>query len=114
MPELTPSRLIVTGGRARWPSPLPELFRPPANEVALFSRQGGDGFLPLAGLTEPGALGEAGALLHLAWSTLPATSEQEPGAEEKHDLPLLKNLLYSKAAGAKPNRLSFPTRRSSD
>ena len=107
MPELTPSRLIVTGGRGRLASLIAEHFRSPANEVALFSRQGGDGFLPLAGLTEPGALGEAGALLHLAWSTLPATSEQEPGAEEKHDLPLLKNLLEAIAASPKTKRLHF-------
>ena len=85
MPEPTPSRLIVTGGRGRLASLIAEHFRAPPGEVTLYSREGGQGFLPLAGLTEPGALGEAAALLHLAWSTLPATSEQSPGSEEKQD-----------------------------
>lgn len=107
MPELTPSRLIVTGGRGRLASLIAEHFHAPAYEVELFSRQGGGGFLPLATLTEPGALGEAGALLHLAWSTLPATSEQQPGAEEQQDLPLLKNLLEAIAASPKTKRLHF-------
>jgi UDP-glucose 4-epimerase len=44
----------------------------------------------------------AGALLHLAWSTLPATSEQSPGQEEREDLPRLEKLLAMLA--------SLPTR----
>jgi UDP-glucose 4-epimerase len=40
----------------------------------------------------------ADALLHLAWSTLPATSEQNPGSEQLHDLPLLAKLLQTASA----------------
>lgn len=107
MPELTPSRLIVTGGRGRLASLIAEHFRAPAHEVTLYSREGADGFLPLAQLTEPGPLGDATAVLHLAWSTLPATSEETPGTEEKHDLPLLKNLLEAIAAVPKAKRPHF-------
>ena len=107
MPEPSPARLIVTGGRGRLASLIAEHFRAPASQVTLFSRSGGDGFLPLAGLTEPGALDETSALLHLAWSTLPATSEQQPGTEEQHDLPLLKNLLEAIASSPKTKRLHF-------
>ena len=107
MPEPTPSRLIVTGGRGRLASLVAEHFRAPANQVTLFSREGGVGFLPLAGLTQPGALDEATALLHLAWSTLPATSQQQPGAEEQHDLPLLQRLLETIASSPKTKRLHF-------
>ena len=107
MAEPTPSQLIVTGGRGRLASLIAEHFRSPADRVTLFSRQGGDGFHALAGLTEPSALDEASALLHLAWSTLPATSEQQPGTEEQHDLPLLKNLLEAIASSPKTKRLHF-------
>ena len=105
MSEPTPSRLIVTGGRGRLASLVAEHFRAPANQVTLYSREGGAGFLPLAGLTAPGALDEATALLHLAWSTLPATSQQQPGTEEQNDLPLLKQLLEAIASSPKSKRL---------
>jgi UDP-glucose 4-epimerase len=104
MSEPTPSRLIVTGGRGRLASLIAEHFRVPSSDVKLYSREAGKGFLPLSGLANSDTLGEATALLHLAWSTLPATSEREPGSEEKHDLPLLKNLLEAIAALPKAKR----------
>ena len=107
MPEPTLQRLMVTGGRGRLASLISEHFRGSAYDVTLLSRHGGGGFQPLAGLTAPGTLDEAGALLHLAWSTLPATSEREPGAEEQHDLPALKNLLEAIVAVPKSKRPHF-------
>ena len=107
MPEPTPSRLIVTGGRGRLAALVAEHFRAPAHEVTLYSRDGTSGFLPLAQLTESGPLADATAVLHLAWSTLPATSEETPGTEEKNDLPLLKNLLEAMAAVPKAKRPHF-------
>ena len=56
---------------------MPTIFgRPPT--ISAFSRGEGGGFDALSGLTGPGALDETHALLHLAWSSLPATSEQNP------------------------------------
>jgi len=107
MSDPTPARLIVTGARGRLASLVTEHFRGPANDVATYSRTAGEGSLPLAELTTSGALGDATALLHLAWSTLPATSEQNPGTEEKHDLPLLKNLLEAIASLPKAQRPHF-------
>ena len=110
MPEPTLQRLFVTGGRGRLASLVAGHFRAPAHAVALFSRQGGDGFLPLDRLTEPGALTGADTLLHLAWSTLPATSEQNPDAEKLQDLPVLTKLLESivaSPAGARPHFVFF-------
>ncbi|AOS44971.1 dTDP-4-dehydro-6-deoxyglucose reductase [Lacunisphaera limnophila] len=49
-------------------------------------------------------------LLDLAWSTLPATSEQQPGTEEREDLPRLARLLAGLAAlpaGARPHLIFF-------
>jgi UDP-glucose 4-epimerase len=91
MPD-TPQRLIVTGGRGRLASLIADHFRAPAHDVQLFSRTAGPGFHALDELTSGPAL-NAGTVLHLAWSTLPATSEREPGAEARHDLPLLENML---------------------
>lgn len=81
-------------------------FRAPAHEVRLHSREAGDGFHALAELLAPDQLRETDTLLHLAWSTLPATSEQHPGAEQRHDLPLLEKLLQA-AAARRPHFVFF-------
>lgn len=91
-----PQRILVTGGRGRLASLIADHFRAPAHNVTLFSRTSGEGFQPLDQLT--GALPEAGAVLHLAWSTLPATSESGGGLEWRNDLPQLTQLLQSIAA----------------
>lgn len=90
-----PKRLHVTGGRGRLASLIADHFRAPAHEVVLHSRGKEDGFRPLGELIQPATLAQADAVLHLAWSTLPATSEQNPGSEQHHDLPLLENLLQA-------------------
>lgn len=96
--ESRPKRLLVTGGRGRLASLIADHFRAPAHEAVLFSREDEGDFQPLASLATPAVLAGAGSLLHLAWSTLPATAEQVPGAEERHDLLLLENLLRALAA----------------
>jgi len=93
-----PKRLLVTGGRGRLASLIADHFRAPAHEVALYSRGGGAGFHSLEELTRPANLTDSDTLLHLAWSTLPATSEKSPGSEQQHDLPLLEKLLQAVAA----------------
>ena len=65
-------------------------------ELSLFSRGGGNGFHDLAGLEA--ALPGQQVLLHLAWSTLPATSEQAGGTEWQTDLPALEKILQAIAA----------------
>lgn len=95
-PVSPPQRLLVTGGRGRLASLIADHFRAPAHQITLFSRTGGDGFQRLEKL--PDNLPSAGALLYLAWSTLPATSEQGGGIEWMHDLPQLEKLLHSLAA----------------
>ncbi len=92
-PDSHPQRILVTGGRGRLASLIADHFRAPTHHVTLFSRSGGEGFQPLEQLTAN--LAKADALLHLAWSTLPATSEQGGGLEWKNDLPQLEALLQS-------------------
>ncbi|MBI2517718.1 MAG: NAD-dependent epimerase/dehydratase family protein [Opitutae bacterium] len=93
-----PPRLLVSGGRGRLAALIAEHFRTAGHEVALYSRQPAPGYHDLAKLIGPDALSAATAVLHLAWSTLPATAEQNPGAEQTHDLPLLEKLLATLAA----------------
>lgn len=94
-PAVQPKRLLVTGGRGRLASLIADHFRAPAHAATLYSRTGGAGFHDLAQLRDPAHLTGATALLHLAWSSLPATSEQTPGIEAQQDLPLLERLLAS-------------------
>ncbi len=104
-PPSQPTRIAVTGGRGRLASLLVDHFRAPAHAVTLFSRGGGEGFHELARL-EAG-LAAQDAVLHLAWSTLPATSEQNPGAERAHDLPALEKTLQAIAALPAAQRPQF-------
>jgi len=98
MPVPQTQRLYVTGGRGRLASLIADHFRAPNHAVSLFSRNAGPGFQPLESLLEPAVLAGADTILHLAWSSLPATSEQHPGTEERHDLPFLERLLTALAA----------------
>jgi UDP-glucose 4-epimerase len=93
-----PQRLLVTGGRGRLASLIADHFRAPAYTVGLHSREGGAGFSSLEELLRPGGLDGAGTLLHLAWSTLPATAEQAPATADSPDLALLERLLAAMAA----------------
>ncbi|SDS25633.1 NAD-dependent epimerase/dehydratase family protein [Opitutus sp. GAS368] len=105
MSRATPSplRLAVTGGRGRLAALLADYLR--VHEVTLFSRGGGAGFQDLAGLEA--ALPGHQALLHLAWSTLPATSEQGGGPEWQDDLPALEKILGAIAALPEKSRPHF-------
>jgi UDP-glucose 4-epimerase len=103
----SPKRLLVTGGRGRLASLVADYFRAPAYEVSLFSRGTGSGFRQLADATKPEILSVTDTLLHLAWSTLPATSEQSPGTEQQFDLPLLEKLLAALTALPGPQRPHF-------
>jgi UDP-glucose 4-epimerase len=98
MPAPLPQRFLITGGRGRLATLIAEHFRAAGGAVELYSREAGDGFRSLADLAKSSPLQESDMILHLAWSTLPATSEKNPGQERQHDLPLLENLLASATA----------------
>lgn len=86
-------RIIVTGSRGRLASLVAGHFRPPATALELFSRQAGSGYTALGEAASPARLAGATAILHLAWSTLPATSEEGAGVEFREDLPFLEKIL---------------------
>lgn len=99
-----PKRVLVTGGRGRLASLIADYFRAPVHEVVLFSRGGGLGFRELSQLPQTVESPEPTALLHLAWSSLPATAEQHPDAGNREDLPLLQKLLQAAIAPSHERR----------
>lgn len=99
-----PSKIFVTGGRGRLATLIADHCD---SRVLLFSRAGAPRFRALDDLLEPAALATASAVLHLAWSTLPLTSEQQPGHEQAHDLPWLARLLDALAATPADRRPHF-------
>jgi len=84
-------KIAVTGGRGRLAPIAAEHFRSLGWDVTLFSREGGDGLAPLAGLRS--GEGSFDAVVHFAWSTVPFTAEARPSSWEEDDLPLLRDLL---------------------
>ncbi len=103
MPQ--PKRIIITGGRGRLASLIADHFRAPAHDVRLYSREAGGGFHALADLQQSSSFDHAETILHLAWSTLPATSELQPRAEWQHDLPFLQRMLDAMTASAAREQL---------
>lgn len=102
-----PQRLHVTGGRGRLASLIADHFRAPTHEVVLHSRHAAPGFRAVAELETPCDFPPGAAVLHLAWSTLPLTSQQNPGAESAHDLPLLQRMLAAASASGHPPHFVF-------
>lgn len=101
------SRWLLTGGRGRLASLIAGHFVPRDPQVVCHSRSEDAGRPGLARLLQPGALDGADVLLHLAWSSLPAQAEQQPGGARQHDLPLLGHLLDALAAQPADRRPLF-------
>lgn len=90
--------LFVTGGRGRLATLIADHFATTPHRVELYSRRGGSGFHALSTLLSSDSLAKADVIMHLAWSTLPATSEQAPRHAPTEDLVLLERLLAGIAA----------------
>lgn len=86
-------KLLLTGGRGRLASVIRRHYENQPARLTSVSRAEGDGHLGLEKLLAGDLLGQADVLLHLAWSTVPATSERHAGLEWEQDLPLLFQLL---------------------
>lgn len=89
----TPQKLHVTGARGRLAALIEDHFRAPRHAVEPYSRASGHGFHALADLETLHDVSSSDCILHLAWSTLPATSEQDPGIEQRQDIPWLEHIL---------------------
>lgn len=91
-------KIAMTGARGRLGRVLRRHFASAGNEVLAFSRNADAEHAPLSSLTSVLEQGSMDVLLHLAWSTVPASAEQTPGVEWREDLPLLSDLLSALAA----------------
>ena len=104
---MKPLRIAVTGGRGRLAPAVAAHLRQGDADIVSFSRLAGGNFQETSLLAEPRTLSAFDAVLHLGWSTLPLTSEEEPGLEQATDLPLLKGILEACAAVRRPPLLVF-------
>jgi UDP-glucose 4-epimerase len=95
-------RIVLTGGRSRLASVVREHLSARGASVVSLSRSEGDSHLGLENLFVGNLLDQSDTLLHLAWSTVPLSSERNVGLEWEQDLPLLHKIL--KAICASPNR----------
>jgi len=102
--------LIVTGSRGRLASILSDEFERAGSDVVRVSRTGGRDHILYDDLLQSGLLGRGGAVLHFAWSSVPATAERKPERAWTDDLPLLARILAEAAkapAEARPLILFF-------
>jgi UDP-glucose 4-epimerase len=86
-------RLVIIGGRGKIAT---ELYRHAIRDgvrCALFSRAGGKNISPIDDLFTPGVWTSGDTFVHTAWSTVPFTSEQNPGVEWQIDIPLLVRII---------------------
>ena len=105
--EMSDRRIAITGGRGRLAPGLANYLRGHGWEVDLFSREGGGGFRALSELTEPGHLAAFDAVLHLGWSSVPLVAEENPGIEEREDLPFARAMVAAAKECAAPPMLVF-------
>jgi UDP-glucose 4-epimerase len=89
--------VLLTGARGRLGSEIRRSLPDDLIEVIPFSRTRSEGVFSLVDLMTPGLWGEADAVIHGAWSTVPILSERNIGVEWQQDFPLLLELMKSVA-----------------
>lgn len=102
-----PKKILLTGGRARLAGCIRPHLEQAGRDVVSFSRTPGSGHRPLEDLFGTPLLEQADTLVHLAWSSLPATSEANVGTEWLTDLPLLFRVLRQIVASPRFAQLHF-------
>lgn len=109
LPHVTPkvSSIAMTGASGRLASLAARHFSLRGHPVSLYSHSAATGCQPLHALLHEEEMAQADILFHFAWSTLPATSEQNSGAEQNCDLPLLNSLLATLARLPEKSRPLF-------
>ncbi len=100
-------RAAVTGGRGRLAPKLAGFLREHGWDVDLFSRTAGNDCEEIAELVSPENLACYDAVLHLGWSTVPLVAEENPGIEEREDLPLARAMVAAADACERAPQLVF-------
>lgn len=101
------TRVAITGGRSRLAPGLAAYLAALGWKVDLFSRQAGPGYHGIESLLAPGGMAEFGAVVHLAWSSVPLLSEEDPGIEEREDYPFARALAGAASACLEPPLIVF-------
>jgi Nucleoside-diphosphate-sugar epimerases len=102
-------RIAVTGARGRLAPRVMELLSRHGAEIVPFSRTPDETHRALSSLADPEVLGAFDIVLHLAWSSVPLVSEENPGIEEREDLVFLRRLAAAAGAGRTPQIVFFST-----
>lgn len=85
-------KICVTGARARLGTPVVAALQKAGHTVVPLSRNTDACFSCLSTLPHHIRQG-ADAVVHLAWSSVPASAEKTPGSEWRYDLPLISSIL---------------------
>lgn len=88
-----PLTITLTGGRGRLAQVAHAHFQAAGHHVQSVSRSESDDHHAIGDLFTTPLLEHSDTLLHLAWSSLPITSEKQIGLEWDEDIPLLIRLL---------------------
>lgn len=104
-PDLASPRVILTGSRGRLAGVVRNHLTGAGIEVTGVSRMRDDRHVGLDDMLAGEGLAHADTVIHLAWSSVPFSSEQDPGCEWRHDLPLLASLLNRMIGQREPSRL---------
>jgi UDP-glucose 4-epimerase len=86
-------RLVIIGSRGKISTELHRHCLQEGVRCVLFSRSGGKDISPIDDLFTPGVWTSDDTFVHAAWSTVPFTSEQNPGIEWQVDIPLLVRII---------------------
>ena len=100
-------RIILTGGRSRLAGVIRQHFSGLGAQLVSLSRSEGDSHLGLENLFVNNMVDHADTLLHMAWSTVPISSERHVGLEWREDIPLLLKVLETICASPNRDRLHF-------
>ena len=99
--------LLLTGGRGRVATAIREELAKGGWTLNVCSRTPGEGLLLLEDiLSSSGPLGVS-AVIHCAWSTVPAVAQEHPQRAAEIDLPLMKRLILRLKADPNPPLLVF-------
>ena len=99
--------VLLTGGRGRAATAIRQALSAGGWRLDVCSRTAGDGMLLLEEvLAGSGPLG-VNAVIHCAWSTLPAVAQEHPGRAAQVDIPLLERLIHRLKADPRPPLLVF-------
>ena len=100
-------RILLTGGRSRLAGVVYRHLTGAGAQVTSLSRSEGEHHLGLENLFVNNLVDTADTILHLAWSTVPLSSERHVGLEWEQDLPLLIKVLQAVCASPNRARLHF-------